>query len=115
MGESPGAFVFGRIWRRNLLVYVYIVYRFFSLIFEAVSIAMLIRAVLSWFPVVDDRSKFMQIIYGVTEFFISPVREILWKLFPKTQMFPLDLSFLLTYLLLKGLQTLLMYAYLAIA
>lgn len=94
---------------------IYVIYRFFSLILEAVSVAMLIRAVLSWFPMVDNRSKFMQIIYGVTEFFISPVRELMWKLIPKARMFPLDLSFLVTYLLIKGLQTLLMYAYLAVA
>ncbi len=93
---------------------IYVTYRFFSLILEGISLAMLVRAVLSWFPSVDRSSKFMQILYTVTEFFIAPVRDIIWKLIPKARMFPLDLSFIATYLLIKGLQTLLMYAYLAI-
>lgn len=92
---------------------IFVVYRFFTLIFEIVSIAMLIRAILSWFPIVDPTSKFMQLIYTVTEFFIAPIRALMWRI-PFVRSFPLDLSFLVTYILLGAAQSLLYYAYSAV-
>ncbi len=94
--------------------FIYVFYRFFSIIFEIVSIAMLIRAVTSWFPTVNRGSKFMQLIYVVTEFFIAPVRSLMWKI-PAVRTFPLDLSFLVTYILLGMAQSIVYSAWFAVA
>ncbi len=75
---------------------------------------MLIRAVTSWFPTVNRNSRFMQLIYTVTEFFIAPVRNVMWKI-PFVRTFPLDLSFLVTYLLLGMAQTLVYSAWVAVS
>ena len=64
----------------------------------AVQFAMLARAILSWFPM--DQNKFTDILYSVTEPFIYPVR----LLFQKMNWFaglPIDMSFLVTYILIS--------------
>ena len=64
---------------------------------SAVQIAFVIRAVLSWLPM--QSNKFIDFIYNITELFISPIR----MLFQKMNWFvglPIDIPFLVTYLLL---------------
>ncbi len=61
------------------------------------QLAMLVRAIMSWFP---TDGKFNNFIYSVTEPFIYPVR----MLFEKKGWFkglPIDISFLVTYLLIS--------------
>ena len=64
----------------------------------AVQFAMLARAILSWFPM--DGNRLTDFLHSVTEPFIYPVR----LLFNKMNWFagmPIDISFLVTYLLLS--------------
>ena len=64
----------------------------------AVQFAMLGRAILSWFPM--NSNKLTDFLYSVTEPFIYPVR----MLFEKMRWFqglPIDISFLVSYLLIS--------------
>lgn len=70
------------------------------LILTVLQIAMLLRAILSWFP--TNSNKFENFLYAVTEPLIMPLR----KLFQKLNWFqglPIDLSFFFTYLILSVL------------
>lgn len=64
-----------------------------------VQFAMLIRAILSWFPI---DNKFVDFLHAITEPFIHPVR----MLFEKMNWFsglPIDMSFFVTYILISVL------------
>ncbi len=63
----------------------------------AVQFAMLGRAILSWFP--GGGGKLADFLYSVTEPFIYPVRMIIEKKNWFSGL-PIDISFLVTYLLL---------------
>jgi uncharacterized protein YggT (Ycf19 family) len=68
------------------------------LILSLFQLAMLIRAIMSWFP--GDSNKFEIFLYAITEPLILPVR----KLFERLNWFqelPIDISFFVTYLLLS--------------
>lgn len=68
------------------------------LILTALQLAMLVRAIMSWFP--GDSNKFENFLYAITEPLILPVR----KLFERLNWFqglPIDVSFFITYLLLS--------------
>ena len=69
-----------------------------------IQFAMMIRAILSWFPM--DDNAFTNFLYGLTEPVIYPVRALFVRMnwFQQT---PLDMSFLVTFLLLSVLTTLL--------
>ena len=71
---------------------------------EIITMLMLIRAILSWFPVADRSSKFMSFVYMLTDPVIRPVKSVLER-FPSTGRFPIDISFLVTYILLHLIQT----------
>ena len=74
------------------------------LILSVFQLAMLIRAIMSWFP--GDSNKFEIFLYAITEPLILPVR----KLFERLNWFqelPIDVSFFVTYLLLSLLLVLL--------
>ena len=73
---------------------------------EIVTLLMFIRAILSWFPIVDRSSNIMSFIYMITEAVISPVRSFLAR-FEFTRRSPIDLSFIVTYLLLHLVQVIL--------
>ena len=78
------------------------VYVFTSLVcyfLQALQFCMLIRAVLSWFPL-DDDNKFLIFIESITEPVIFPVRAVFDRT-PFFANFPLDLSFLVSYILLS--------------
>ena len=68
---------------------------------------MLIRAILSWFPPADGRGGVIRnFVYTVSEFFVAPVRAFLDR-FDWVRRTPIDISFLVTFLLLSFLQTIL--------
>ncbi len=70
-----------------------------------INVCMLIRAVLSWFPISDD-NPILSFVCMVTEPIVAPIR----KLFERMGWFrnsPLDFSFLVAYLLLSAVSTLL--------
>jgi uncharacterized protein YggT (Ycf19 family) len=64
----------------------------------AVQFAMLIRAVLSWFPL--DSNKFVDFIHAVTEPFVQPMR-LLFEKFNWFQSLPIDVSFLASYIVIS--------------
>mgnify|MGYP004671596745 FL=1 len=72
---------------------------------EALQFAMIIRALLSWFPL-DDDNIIVSFVYSVTEPFIYPVRLLLEKS-DRISSLPIDVSFFVTYLILFAVSTLL--------
>ena len=88
----------------------FVAFRILNIAIEAITLLMFARAVLSFFPAIDRSSKIMSFIYGVTEAVISPVRKLLER-FDFVKRFPLDISFLVTYLILHLLQIALMSLY----
>jgi uncharacterized protein YggT (Ycf19 family) len=74
------------------------------LLLSAVQLAMLVRAILSWFPI--DSNKFIDFLYGITEPFIVPIR-LLFERMNWFQNVPLDVAFMVSYLLLSILSMLL--------
>ena len=78
------------------------VYVFTSLVcyfLQALQFCMLIRAVLSWFPL-DDDNKFLIFIESITEPVIFPVRAVFDRI-PFFANFPLDLYFHVSYIQLS--------------
>ncbi len=63
-----------------------------------VQLAMLARAILSWFPL--DGNRFTDFLFAITEPFIYPVRMLFDKLNWFTGL-PIDISFLVTYLIIS--------------
>ena len=74
------------------------------LMLSGIQLAMLVRAVLSWFPI--EPNKLINFIYAITEPFVAPIRA----LFDKMGWFkglPIDISFMVSYLLITILLLLL--------
>ncbi len=78
---------------------IYVIAKTISLALSALQLLMFIRAILSWFPVNED-SAFLRFVYMVTEPVILPVRILLDK-FGWFEGMPIDMSFLITFLLLS--------------
>ena len=74
------------------------------LLLLGVQIAMMLRAILSWFPM--DSNKFVDFLYVITEPFNVPIRLLFEKL-GWFQNLPIDISFMVSYLLLSALSLLL--------
>jgi len=70
------------------------------LLLLGIQIAMMLRAILSWFPL--DSNKFVDFLYTITEPFIVPIRLLFEKL-GWFQNLPIDVSFMVSYLLLSVL------------
>jgi len=83
----------------------YIIISILLIIINAVQLAMFIRAILSWFRTGSD-SKFIQLLYFITEPFIKPIRKLLNKI-NLFQRLPIDISFLVTYILLSFISAIL--------
>lgn len=81
----------------------YVIFKFIDVCIDVVMILMFIRAVMSWFPGAGSGLKVTQFIYMVTELFISPVRKFMSR-FSSVRNMPIDLSFLVTYILLGLVQ-----------
>lgn len=81
---------------------------------EGVTIMMFVRAILSWFPGVRLPISLSDFLYNVTEIFISPVRTLLFK-FDFVRRCPIDISFIVTYILLHSIQGLLTWLYYSVA
>ena len=75
------------------------------LLIELLQLFMLVRAVMSWFPPSTGRpGPFRAFITGVTEMVIGPVRAFLDR-FEFVRRCPIDLPFLVTFLLLSAAST----------
>ena len=76
---------------------IYVLVQFIICAIATISIAMCIRAVISWFY--DGDGWFVRLLYFITEPVIMPVRLLLIKK-NWLQNTPLDFSYLLTHLIL---------------
>ena len=81
----------------DLLLVLQTVATVVSLLLSAIQLAMLIRAILSWFPI--DSNKFIDFLYGITEPFIYPIRALFVKM-NWFQNSPIDVSFMVAYLVI---------------
>lgn len=61
-----------------------------------------VRAVMSWLPI-DDDNPILSFLYAVTEPVIMPVRYVV-EYFGWFEGFPIDMSFLLTFILLSVIE-----------
>ncbi len=77
-------------------LFIFVIKNAAILLLSFVQIAMLIRAILSWFPI-DNR--FVDFICTMTEPFIYPVRRLFEKM-GWFQGLPVDVSFMVSYLLI---------------
>lgn len=84
---------------------VYICTRFVYYLVVALQFCMFIRAVMSWI-MPDSDGPVTQVIYAVTEPLMFPVRCLVEKI-PALRDLPIDISFMITYLLLILIQYLL--------
>ena len=84
--------------------YIYLLVQFALVFIEVLSLAMLIRVLLSWFT--DGSGKFSQFLYVLTEPAVMPMRLLLAKL-NWFQDSPIDFSFTFTFLALFIVETLL--------
>ena len=66
---------------------------------SAVELCMLVRAVLSWFPIRDD-NPILRFVCMVTEPVIAPIRA-LFDRFGWFRDFPIDVSFFVSFLLVN--------------
>lgn len=78
---------------------VFVIIRFVQVLLFGLETAMLLRAILSWFPI-DEENWFVRLLYCLTEPVIMPIRALLERL-GWFQDFPLDMSFFFTYILLS--------------
>ncbi|MEA4832497.1 MAG: YggT family protein [Oscillospiraceae bacterium] len=73
-----------------------------SILLSAELFFMLARAIMSWLPFEDDNPLWM-FMYYATEPLIEPVRRVINK-FPRLNMLPIDISFIVTVILLSIIQ-----------
>ena len=77
-----------------------------SLLLRMLEALLFLRAILSWFPLHPD-SPVMQFVTVTTEPLLTPVRTLLYRLFPGLRNFPFDISFIIVFLLIQLLISLL--------
>lgn len=84
--------------------YVYYMFRNIALtLISVLEILMLVRAVMSWFPQVQG-NRLHQMVTAFTEPVILPFRSLVNRI-PALRGFPLDISFMLAYLVLIMIET----------
>ena len=76
--------------------FIFIIKSATTLLLSFVQIAMLVRAILSWFPL---NNRFVDFVYSVTEPFVYPIRRLFEKM-GWFQGLPVDISFMVSYLLI---------------
>jgi len=79
--------------------FAYVIINLAVLLIGALQVAMFVRAIMSWIPGLDD-NKFGDFLYALTEPVIAPVRALLSR-FRFFNELPIDMSFLIAYLLLS--------------
>ena len=88
-----------------MTAFIYVVTKLVSVFLGAEQLLMMFRAVLSWLPV-DEDSDISNFLFAMTEPVIYPVRMLLDR-FEGLDEFPIDLSFIISFLLLSLVQMLL--------
>lgn len=85
--------------------FAYVIARVASTLITVIELAMFVRAILSWIPSLGD-SSFGDLVYTLTEPIIAPIRALCDR-FGWFQGVPIDIPFMITYLLLFMVQGLL--------
>ena len=88
-----------------MTAFIYVVTKLVSVFLGAEQLLMMFRAVLSWLPV-DEDSDISNFLFAMTEPVIYPVRMLLDR-FEWLDEFPIDLSFIISFMLLSLVQMLL--------
>lgn len=88
-----------------MTAFIYVVTKLVSVFLGAEQLLMMFRAVLSWLPV-DEDSDISNFLFAMTEPVIYPVRMLLDR-FEGLDEFPIDLSFIISFILLSLVQMLL--------
>ncbi len=83
-----------------------IIVRIVVLLLRMMEALLVLRAILSWFPMRGE-SPVRQFLYMMTEPLVSPVRTLLYRLFPGLERFPFDISFLIVFVVIQLLISLL--------
>lgn len=78
----------------------YVLIRFVIIFLDVISIAMLVRAVLSWIRMGQGQGPVGNFVFVITEPFIMPIRALFDRL-GWFQGSPLDMSFFITMMLLS--------------
>lgn len=83
---------------------IYVLVRFTIIFIELISLAMFVRAIISWFS--DADGKFIRFLYVFTEPAIMPMRRLFYKMnwFQDT---PIDMAYSATYIVLLVIQLIL--------
>lgn len=84
---------------------LYIFTKTVSVLISALQLLMMLRAVISWLPV-DEDSNLVTFLYTMTEPLIMPVRALLSR-FEALEDMPIDISFLIAFMLLSLIQIIL--------
>lgn len=82
---------------------IYLVLSILSLLLSLAMVLLTIRAILSWFPGIGGR--FADTIHSLTEPLLLPVRKLFYRIGLSSLLAPFDFSFLITYILLAAIQT----------
>ena len=88
-----------------MTAFIYVLTKLVSVFLGAEQLLMMFRAVLSWLPV-DEDSDISNFLFAMTEPVIYPVRMLLDR-FEGLDEFPIDLSFIISFMLLSLVQILL--------
>lgn len=86
--------------------FIYVFTSFVHVFLGVLQLLMLIRAVISWFPMEDEGSPFVAFVHMLTEPAIVPVRFVL-NIFGDFDSFPIDIPFFITMVLLMAVETML--------
>lgn len=85
---------------------LYVLSSVVSMLIGIILFLMLVRALLSWFPLLDEDSTVAELLFITTEPFVLPVRALLDR-FEVIRSLPIDISYMITMLLLGILRTIL--------
>ena len=88
-----------------LHIVIYVVSNVVSYFLTALELLMFLRAIMSWF-FADESNKLYSFAISVTEPIIAPIRYLLEK-FDFIRGLPIDISFIVTFILLNVIQNLL--------
>ena len=81
-----------------MAIFLIVVKNIVVVFLTVIQLAMLVRAIMSWFPM--DGNRFTDFLFAITEPFIYPVRMLFDKLNWFTGL-PIDVSFLVTYIIIS--------------
>ena len=84
---------------------LYVITKCVSVFLAILQLLMMFRAIISWLPI-DEDSNLANFLYAMTEPVIYPVRLLLDR-FEATSDLPIDISFIVAFILLSVIQMLL--------